>query len=676
MLLDSNFQWFNLTNEAIGHKIFVFPPLRTRWLMLFCFLLLIFAFCSQLILPGMFLNRWLLHCFLMVSLVVLSSAGTKQHNDSSELNALLAKIADAVEEKSSDAIVLIGELHNLPEIDKNLIFGLDAYYRGEIAYYEEVWPQAISFYQTSLEYFNLSGDSAKMASAWNNLGLVYYYQASYDKALDAYSHSMEMEMALKNNIGIAKSYHNMALVLMEGGHNQRALEFLFQALTLFESEEEWGEVASVYNNLAIHFAWEKEYQKAAHYYERSIDIYKRLGMEENEAILLGNIGALLTKEGDYDRSAKLLERALFLMKSRRNNRGEANIYSLLGDLYMARGEHQQAVYLYKKADDHAKVYNLNDIRLQNLLSLCNAYKEISAWQNALTTYEQYVELKDLIWLENPEHRKGILNYELEQKLNERDLMIYKAGLKQKYLMGLLLVLGFSFLVGSFLVWMRCRKFKQAIEVEDMQKQLIKERVNPVFISSLLDSLRESLQKGNVIDANAHLSGVSDLIRKMIEHSCQELIPLSKEIEFLETYFAVQKQRFNREVTYQIFTNIQSNTDQVLVPSMLTQPFLEHSFAGIDLNEEGHSASFKIAFMRRDNYLDVIIENKGKGMGDFNNEELEKRHRTVGATVTRTLPRIKWRKLDHPVNMFMTEQTDVTGRDESARVKFSLPLMIN
>jgi LytS/YehU family sensor histidine kinase len=71
-----------------------------------------------------------------------------------------------------------------------------------------------------------------------------------------------------------------------------------------------------------------------------------------------------------------------------------------------------------------------------------------------------------------------------------------------------------------------------------------QKVNPLFVFNMINSLRASVSNKDTEEALRQLDNVSVLIKKMLEHSCEELIPLSKEIEYCKSFVKVQEQQMN------------------------------------------------------------------------------------------------------------------------------------
>ncbi len=297
----------------------------------------------------------------------------------------------------------------------------------------------------------------RLASVYNNLGMTYSNQGYYDKSLEAYSKSLEIELDMDNQLGIAQSYHNMANVFNSGKHNEKAIEFYNRAKGYYIDNEEYENLAAVYNNLGNAFSSKKEYKVALENYENALKLYEELKMETYEARVLCNIGSLLMKQGLNDQAGKYLERALFLMKIGDNKLEETKIYRMLGDLYVARKDYQQAVFLYIRSNNLAGEYHLHEEQMNTFKALYRTYKKLEQWKEALLAYESYIELEDYFKSENPEWYKGTLAKDIEQRIAEHDLLLYKSKLQKTLICFIVVFVAIALVVSTTLVIVRRKR---------------------------------------------------------------------------------------------------------------------------------------------------------------------------------------------------------------------------
>jgi putative methionine-R-sulfoxide reductase with GAF domain/streptogramin lyase len=109
-----------------------------------------------------------------------------------------------------------------------------------------------------------------------------------------------------------------------------------------------------------------------------------------------------------------------------------------------------------------------------------------------------------------------------------------------------------------------------------QLTTLRAQMNPHFIFNALNSIQQYVLQGNVVEANKYLSKFSKLQREVLNHSDQDFIPLEKEIAVLALYLELEQLRFDGNFTYEIKTDSAIDDDEIKIPPMIVQPFVENS----------------------------------------------------------------------------------------------------
>ena len=158
----------------------------------------------------------------------------------------------------------------------------------------------------------------------------------------------------------------------------------------------------------------------------------------------------------------------------------------------------------------------------------------------------------------------------------------------------------------------------------LEHQSLNASMNRHFIFNALNSIQYYINRQDRISANKYLSSFAKLIRKNLDSSSSgnNYVTLAEEIERIELYLSLEHMRFRNKFDYEIKYVNPIDTESVLVPAMLLQPFIENSIwhgvlpmespgkivLSLDTNNHGD-----IRFEITDNGIgiDVSIENKQK-----------------------------------------------------------------
>ena len=140
---------------------------------------------------------------------------------------------------------------------------------------------------------------------------------------------------------------------------------------------------------------------------------------------------------------------------------------------------------------------------------------------------------------------------------------------------------------------------------------LKAQLNPHFLYNVFNTISASVppQQEKTRDMIAELS---DLFRYQLKASQVERVPLREELEFVQKYLALEKERFQDRL--EIDVNVEDAILDELVPPMLLQPLVENSVKhGLASLIEGGRISINIK--RKGDKLAFEIADTGIGVSD-------------------------------------------------------------
>jgi LytS/YehU family sensor histidine kinase len=111
------------------------------------------------------------------------------------------------------------------------------------------------------------------------------------------------------------------------------------------------------------------------------------------------------------------------------------------------------------------------------------------------------------------------------------------------------------------------------ELMESQLQALKMQLQPHFLFNTLNAISVLVKKEPVL-AQKMIVRLSDLLRLTLERGSENVVTLEQELEFVNTYLAIEKVRFGDRLT--IKTEIAEMTLQSLVPTFILQPLAENS----------------------------------------------------------------------------------------------------
>ncbi len=155
-----------------------------------------------------------------------------------------------------------------------------------------------------------------------------------------------------------------------------------------------------------------------------------------------------------------------------------------------------------------------------------------------------------------------------------------------------------------------------MNLEQNQQLLLKARmdaltsqINPHFLFNTLNTV-SSLIRFDPDMARGVVLKLSNILRRLLRKH-ETFVPLREELEFIDDYLNIEVIRFGRD-KLQIFKEIDEDTLDAFVPSMLLQPIVENSIKhGLAPRLEG--GQIRVQTHRRDGRLIIQIDDNGIGM---------------------------------------------------------------
>jgi len=135
------------------------------------------------------------------------------------------------------------------------------------------------------------------------------------------------------------------------------------------------------------------------------------------------------------------------------------------------------------------------------------------------------------------------------------------------------------------------------------------QLNPHFLFNTMNSI-SSLMRSDVDAADSTLEHLSSLLRMTLERGDVQLIPLHDEIDFTETYLAMQDRRYAGRITRTV--TVDPELHDALVPAMILQPIVENAYAH-GLSKLDRGGQLYIDVRRNGQQLKVLITNNGVGL---------------------------------------------------------------
>lgn len=135
---------------------------------------------------------------------------------------------------------------------------------------------------------------------------------------------------------------------------------------------------------------------------------------------------------------------------------------------------------------------------------------------------------------------------------------------------------------------------------------LKAQIQPHFLFNTLNSISASLPVEQE-HSRVLIARLADTFRYALRSTQQELVPLSQELDFMNTYLLLEQVRFGKRLLFIIESY--EDTGDVFIPPMLLQPFVENAIKhGIEPSIEGGCVIIRC--IRESKRICIHIENTG------------------------------------------------------------------
>ncbi|WP_240755147.1 two-component regulator propeller domain-containing protein [Pedobacter sp. SYP-B3415] len=155
----------------------------------------------------------------------------------------------------------------------------------------------------------------------------------------------------------------------------------------------------------------------------------------------------------------------------------------------------------------------------------------------------------------------------------------------------------------------------------LEQQALQAMMNPHFVFNVMNSIQHFINTQDNSAANRILTGFAKLIRKNLDICTKSYIPVEEELEYLNLYLKLEKNRFGEKLNYAIEVDPGIDKEETMIPSMLLQPYIENAiWHGIMPQEQG--GTILITMKGQNDNLFIEIRDDGVGI---ENSKRNKRH---------------------------------------------------
>jgi ligand-binding sensor domain-containing protein/signal transduction histidine kinase len=219
---------------------------------------------------------------------------------------------------------------------------------------------------------------------------------------------------------------------------------------------------------------------------------------------------------------------------------------------------------------------------------------------------------------------------------------------------------------------KAAKERQQLELENhllsLEQKALRLQMNPHFIFNVLNGIK-AMGEYDTQKRNTTINKFAKLLRATLNNSRVQHIDLAQEIETLKNYIEVEQIMAPKPFDYAIDIACDIDTEEVLIPPMLIQPFVENAIKhGImSTNKPG---KLKVTFAIVGEFLSCTIEDNGIGIHQAQQNKTNTDHQSMALRVTKE--RIV--SISGKDTLVIEDLGDENETQSGTRVVFQIPLL--
>lgn len=480
-----------------------------------------------------------------------------------------------------------------------------------------------------------------MAEAHRIKGIGFNYLNDNQNAVKNYTEALKYFRYLKDKKNEARVYVNFGN-LYTRIHYEKALSYFSKALSITKPLNIHELNAGIYFNISNIFITKGEYAKSLKFLEKCRKIFVRLKDSSSFVLISQNFGVIYYNLKDYNKAEKNLFDAISKAKKDNLYRVLAGSNLTLASTYLEQNRFSKTDSAIKEGIKYSK--NLKDTKFVHFY-LYKAYELELKRKNlvkALEYLKKVYSYDSLQLVKNLSDNitKTSSNFYQLQKLKENELIIAKQKIKETQywwlITGIISIFLLLILIGITLTYFRKKKLmiKELIvrnTVATLEQKALQALMNPHFLFNIINTIQYFNCSNELNSANQVLANLAKLIRKHLEICLKNSITLIEEIEYLELYLSVEKVRLGKKMNYSINADQEIDIEEILIPPMLLQPFVENAIWHGIMPIEG-DGFIEIDFTILEDVLTIKITDNGIGIDNSSAKKTDNNHKSRGLNI--------------------------------------------
>lgn len=636
----------------------------------------------------------------------LKNVLTQNIPDTSRVRALLYLGDKTNSDNNETARMLIDSAMRVASRSKSLLWQLNAYTSAGLLY--QSWGKADSvlyYYNKILAYENDSTYWYPVARTCGNLINFYRQMGDLQQALKYAFKTEKIYIERSKFKLLVNVYSNIAGIFFDLGDYDKSLLYDKKGLSIATKYNIEKILPRIFHNIGSTYGEMGQIDSSMHYYHLSLATAENTNNIEETANSHQAIGIEYFIAGNTDSASyHLLKAKKFFEEEEIFDDSYPILLCYLGKIETQKKNYSTALKYLSKADSISETIAFLSDKLEIKTALKNLFAANGDWQKAFMAQEEFATLNDS--LQRDENIR--ITRELERKYDSakkekenaelkaaNELQQQKISSRNKILITTIAAISFLVMM-LFFIFRNYRNEKKHVALLDklnlqltnqrdeilninqlLQLKVLRTQMNPHFIYNCLNAINNLVVKGENDKASNYLLNFSKLLRMILDFSDKTFVDLEDEIKFIKLYLSLEAMRMGNDFSYEVKASSQMLEEDIGVPSLLIQPFIENAIWHGLINKEGKK-NLSVSFEQTNDVhlLTCIVEDNGIGRekaGQAKRKGHTMLHESKGIRITQERIELLQYQIKNEVSITINDKVNADNEPEGTLVKLVLPV---
>ncbi|MCU4174443.1 tetratricopeptide repeat-containing sensor histidine kinase [Carboxylicivirga sp. N1Y90] len=506
---------------------------------------------------------------------------------------------------------------------------------------KSLYAQSMEYLQKSLYIAEELDDPHQLSEIYNQIGTVYRRIDENSKALEMHMKALTIAENIKDSFLISVSINGMGNVSNNLNRYLSAIEYFQKSLGISKKMNNKLGIAINTNNIGDIYQKLNKPDSALFYHFEALDYNSQINSTIGQSICYNSIGSVYTTKKQYRLALEYLFKALEVNLEVEDGLYIAVSYNSIGKTYLEDNHPQDALTYLKKGLDVSQKIGAKYTAEEAARLMSAAYEKQQNYTKALKFHKLSAVYKDsMINEKNIFHiSTAEADYERNLRTNQLNTLseknVFQSALLIKQRMYLLIAgIMLSILLLLIILLIYQARLRGRYRTLRFQQRLLRSQMNPHFIFNALSAIQVFILENDMAKSSRFLSDFSKLMRQVLRSSNYEYITINEEVEILQYYLNLQQLRFTPSFEYEIEIDSTLKENNILVPPMLIQPFVENAIEH-GLKPIGEGGVILIRFNKSTTGVVIEVDDNGLGI-DYSNSmsKNDKKHESMALKITK------------------------------------------